>query len=60
MTDSGEKRPDPAIAARALQEAEARRNAAAAKALPLERGGRKGPEPTRYGDWEKKGIISDF
>jgi len=26
----------------------------------LEIGGRKGPEPTRYGDWEKNGIISDF
>ncbi len=25
-----------------------------------EHGGRKGPEPTRYGDWEKNGIISDF
>lgn len=25
-----------------------------------EYGGRDGPEPTRYGDWEKKGIISDF
>lgn len=25
-----------------------------------ERGGPKGPEPTRYGDWEKKGITSDF
>ena len=25
-----------------------------------EYGGRKGPEPTRYGDWEKNGIISDF
>jgi len=23
-------------------------------------GGRDGPEPTRYGDWEKRGIISDF
>ncbi|GAB4125828.1 MAG: hypothetical protein Kow00104_10760 [Rhodothalassiaceae bacterium] len=23
-------------------------------------GGRKGPEPTRYGDWEKNGIASDF
>jgi hypothetical protein len=28
--------------------------------LPKEVGGRKGPEPTRYGDWEKNGIISDF
>ncbi|WP_286829483.1 MULTISPECIES: DUF1674 domain-containing protein [Kordiimonas] len=31
-----------------------------AKVLPKELGGRKGPEPTRYGDWEKNGIISDF
>ncbi|MDC1255277.1 DUF1674 domain-containing protein, partial [Paracoccaceae bacterium] len=28
--------------------------------LPKELGGRNGPEPTRYGDWEKKGIVSDF
>ena len=28
--------------------------------MAREIGGRKGPEPTRYGDWEKKGIISDF
>jgi hypothetical protein len=27
---------------------------------PGEVGGRKGPEPTRYGDWEKNGIASDF
>ena len=27
---------------------------------PKEFGGRDGPEPTRYGDWENKGIISDF
>lgn len=26
----------------------------------FESGGPKGPEPTRYGDWERKGIISDF
>lgn len=30
------------------------------KALPKELGGTDGPEPTRYGDWEHKGIISDF
>ena len=29
-------------------------------ARPKEVGGPKGPEPTRYGDWEKNGIISDF
>lgn len=27
---------------------------------PGEHDGRNGPEPTRYGDWEKKGIVSDF
>jgi hypothetical protein len=48
-------------AKRALAEAEERRRAADAKQpLPPERGGPQGPEPTRYGDWEKKGIVSDF
>jgi hypothetical protein len=50
----------PPAAQRALQEAEARRKAAAALALPREKGGRDGPEPVRYGDWEVKGIASDF
>ncbi|PKP84257.1 MAG: DUF1674 domain-containing protein [Alphaproteobacteria bacterium HGW-Alphaproteobacteria-2] len=50
----------PAAARRALAEAEARRRAARATPLPPEVGGRDGPEPTRYGDWEKKGIASDF
>ena len=45
-------------AKRALAEAEARR--AAAKVLPKEVGGAAGPEPTRFGDWEKNGITSDF
>ncbi|MEO0820764.1 MAG: succinate dehydrogenase assembly factor 4 [Pseudomonadota bacterium] len=50
-----------AAAARALAEAEARRRGADDKApLPPETGGSEGPEPTRYGDWEKKGITSDF
>ena len=31
-----------------------------AKKMPKEIGGPKGPEPTRYGDWERKGIASDF
>lgn len=47
-------------AARANAEAEARRAAEIKQELPPELGGRKGPEPTRYGDWEKKGIVSDF
>jgi hypothetical protein len=47
-------------AQRANQEAAARRAAQHPAPLPPERGGPKGPEPTRYGDWERKGIISDF
>ena len=49
-------------AQRALAEAEARRqqSAADAKPMPKEFQGPKGPEPTRYGDWENKGIASDF
>jgi hypothetical protein len=49
-----------AAARRANQEAEARRATQQTHALPPERGGPKGLEPTRYGDWEKKGLISDF
>ena len=47
-------------AERALAEAEARRKAALAPELPAELGGRKGPEPVRYGDWENKGLAVDF
>jgi hypothetical protein len=45
---------------RALAEAETRRAAPAQGARPREIGGPAGPEPTRYGDWERKGIASDF
>jgi hypothetical protein len=31
-----------------------------AESLPKEINGPKGPEPTRYGDWERKGRCSDF
>ena len=57
-----ERKPLTTAAKRALAEAEARRQAAAANAKPLpkELQGPKGPEPTRYGDWENKGIASDF
>jgi hypothetical protein len=47
-------------ARRALAEAEARRKTQAPQDQPREVGGRDGPEPTRYGDWERKGIASDF
>jgi hypothetical protein len=57
-----ERKPLSPAARRALAEAEARRQAAEASARPApkESGGPKGPEPTRYGDWENKGIASDF
>ncbi|WP_010138505.1 DUF1674 domain-containing protein [Oceanicola sp. S124] len=52
----------PAAAQRALAEAEERRRKLAeeAAAQPREYGGREGPDPARYGDWEKKGIAIDF
>ena len=50
----------PPAAQRALAEAEARRAAAAPLGLAPELGGRNGPEPVRYGDWEKKGLAVDF
>ena len=50
----------PAAAQRALAEAKARRAAEKDPILPKELGGRVGPEPVRYGDWEKKGIAIDF
>ncbi|MGZ5842910.1 MAG: DUF1674 domain-containing protein [Xanthobacteraceae bacterium] len=57
-----ERKPLTPAAKRALAEAEARRQAAEANAKPAakEFQGPKGPEPTRYGDWENKGIASDF
>ncbi len=61
--DSGNKSPrtlSPA-AKRALAEAEVRRKEAGKRASPPpEKGGRDGKEPVRYGDWEVKGIATDF
>ena len=53
-------RPLTAAARRALAEAEARRLAATPEAGEPEVGGRGGLDPARYGDWEVKGIASDF
>jgi hypothetical protein len=52
----------PPAAERALAEAAVRRAEADQKATEQakEVGGPSGPEPTRYGDWEKKGLTSDF
>lgn len=68
--DAAAGEPDPAVkrrseaAARALAEAEARRaeqqriEGELAKRREID--GRGGPDPVRYGDWEKKGVASDF
>lgn len=59
--DPTARRPLTPEAKRALEEAEARRKRRAVEpAPPAEVGGRDGPEPTRFGDWEKGGITSDF
>ena len=67
-----DSKPDPAehakarvltpAAERALAEAAVRRRQRDAEAAsrPREVGGRDGPDPARYGDWEKGGITSDF
>jgi hypothetical protein len=47
-------------AQRALAEAEERHAAREAVDAAVEHGGPTGPEPTRYGDWEKKGLAVDF
>lgn len=47
-------------ARRALEEAQARRDAAELAERPPEQGGPRGLEPTRFGDWERKGIAVDF
>ena len=48
------------IALKAIKDAEERRKKERKVSLPKEKNGPKGLEPTRYGDWEKKGITSDF
>ncbi|MEM6324506.1 MAG: DUF1674 domain-containing protein [Pseudomonadota bacterium] len=60
---SDEEAPRPELtpaAQRALAEAEERRKKACAGEIPKEYGGRDGPEPVRYGDWELKGLAIDF
>lgn len=50
----------PEVAQRALAEALLRKASDPEMTLPTELGGRDGPEPVRYGDWEKKGLAVDF
>jgi hypothetical protein len=62
MTEDTTKTPLPPAAQRALAEAAARRakRERAEPQSPTEVAGRGGLEPTRYGDWEVKGLTSDF
>ena len=55
-----EEKTVPPAAQRALAEAEARRLQAKQEQRQVELGGRDGPDPVRFGDWEKKGIAIDF
>ena len=61
-TSGAPRKPLTPAAQRALAEAEARRREIDTKAgsAPTEKGGRGGLEPARYGDWEIKGLTSDF
>lgn len=55
------RKPLTPAAQRALAEAQARRAAAEQTHAPAkELQGPAGPEPTRFGDWERNGIVSDF
>ncbi|GLK77089.1 hypothetical protein GCM10008171_23430 [Methylopila jiangsuensis] len=62
--DDARDRPLSEAARRALAEAAERRadyeRRAAELAATKEIDGRDGPEPVRYGDWERKGLASDF
>jgi hypothetical protein len=60
MKSERDQRPLSPAAQRALAEAEARRKSQKSEQAAPEVGGRDGPDPARYGDWEKGGIASDF
>ena len=60
MPENNDDTPMPPEAERALAEAKERREKAKKARPAKELGGRDGPDPVRYGDWEKKGIAIDF
>lgn len=60
MDEKIEKKELSSAALRALKEAEERKQLEREAKNPKELGGREGPDPVRFGDWENKGIISDF
>ncbi len=61
MTDNQpEDRPTEGPADATGNEASTAPDAAKSDKRPREIGGRKGPDPTRFGDWEKNGRCIDF
>jgi hypothetical protein len=60
MTDETAPKPLAPAAQRALAEAAARRQAQDEAQAAREHDGPQGVEPTRFGDWERKGIAYDF
>ncbi len=60
MDENKDKKKLSPVAQRALEEAELRKKQQKQAEIPKEIGGREGPDPVRFGDWETKGIISDF
>ena len=57
---AAQNKPISPAARRALEEAAARRAALPPEHEPHENGGPRGLEPTRFGDWERKGLAVDF
>ena len=51
---------DPNNTSENIEDNEENNNGDSSSSLPEEIGGREGPEPTRYGDWERKGRCTDF
>lgn len=60
MTKATKPQDLPPAAHRALAEAAARRKKVNPARYPKELGGRDGPDPVRFGDWENKGKAVDF
>ena len=56
----GQSNSTPGLPDAAVPHAEPDAPASPAQPLPVEIGGRNGPDPTRYGDWEKNGRCIDF
>ncbi len=57
-TQARKNKPKPAP--QKIEKREGKKTSSSVDEKVEEIGGREGPDPTRYGDWENKGILSDF